>query len=81
MRFFIATLFSATLLCLFCGTSAFVAPSSQMAGQTTRPTRTASPLSTTQLQERQWNFNEGQGPFGMKKNAEIWNGRVAQVCH
>ncbi|KAK1748429.1 hypothetical protein QTG54_000368 [Skeletonema marinoi] len=27
------------------------------------------------LSERQWNFNEGRGPWGMKKNAEIWNGR------
>ena len=34
---------------------------------------------TTTLNERQWNFNEGQGPFGLKKNAETWNGRVAQV--
>ena len=33
------------------------------------------------LHERKWNFNDGQGPFGMKKNAEIWNGRLAQVCH
>jgi hypothetical protein len=36
--------------------------------------------SATVLHERQWNFNEGQGPFGLKKNAETWNGRVAQVC-
>ena len=28
---------------------------------------------------RQWNFNDGRGPFGMKKNAEIWNGRVGQM--
>jgi hypothetical protein len=35
--------------------------------------------SPTSLLERRWNFNEGQGPFGLKKNAEIWNGRVAQV--
>jgi hypothetical protein len=34
---------------------------------------------TTQLAERQWNFNEGQSPWGMKTNAEKWNGRVAQV--
>lgn len=33
----------------------------------------------TALSERRWNFNEGQGPWGLKKNAEIWNGRVAQV--
>jgi hypothetical protein len=37
-------------------------------------------FSSTVLHERQWNFNEGQGPFGLKKNAETWNGRVAQVC-
>ncbi|KAL7436206.1 hypothetical protein ACHAXM_005073 [Skeletonema potamos] len=36
--------------------------------------------STTALSERQWNFNEGRGPWGMKKNAEIWNGRVAQMA-
>jgi hypothetical protein len=42
-------------------------------------TSITSSTSSTQLQERQWNFNEGQGPFGLKKNAEIWNGRVAQV--
>jgi hypothetical protein len=35
--------------------------------------------SPTSLFERRWNFNEGQGPFGLKKNAEVWNGRVAQV--
>jgi hypothetical protein len=35
--------------------------------------------SSSQLQERRWNFNEGQTPWGLKRNAEIWNGRVAQV--
>jgi hypothetical protein len=35
--------------------------------------------SNSQLQERRWNFNEGQSPWGLKRNAEIWNGRVAQV--
>jgi len=35
---------------------------------------------TTQLAERQWNFNEGQSPWGMKTNAEKWNGRVAQIA-
>jgi hypothetical protein len=35
--------------------------------------------------DRKWddfylNYNEGSGPFGMKKNAEIWNGRIAMVC-
>lgn len=36
--------------------------------------------SKTALSERQWNFNEGQSPWGLKKNAEVWNGRVSQVC-
>lgn len=26
------------------------------------------------------NFNDGASPFGLKKNAEIWNGRIAMVC-
>ena len=26
------------------------------------------------------NFNDGTSPFGLKKNAEIWNGRIAMVC-
>lgn len=40
----------------------------------------AAAATATRLQERRWNFNEGQSPWGLKKNAEIWNGRVAQVC-
>ena len=75
MRSIVATVLALCLLALS-GASAFVTP------QTTRSlARSAAPVaaSTTQLQERQWNFNEGQGPFGLKKNAEIWNGRVAQV--
>merc|ERR1711966_362927 len=35
---------------------------------------------TTSLSERQWNFNEGRAPWGLKRNAEIWNGRVAQMA-
>ena len=35
--------------------------------------------SSTTLLERRWNFNEGRGPWGFKKNAEVWNGRVAQM--
>ncbi len=35
--------------------------------------------SSTALSGRRWNFNEGQSPWGMKINAETWNGRVAQV--
>jgi hypothetical protein len=26
------------------------------------------------------NFNDASSPFGLKKNAEIWNGRIAMVC-
>ena len=33
----------------------------------------------TALQERRWNFNEGQSPWGLKANAEIWNGRVVRI--
>lgn len=58
------------LVCLACLTavSSFVAP-----------TRAVRPASMA-LQERQWNFNEGEAPWGLKKNAEIWNGRVAQMA-
>ena len=36
--------------------------------------------STTQLMARNpYNYNEGQSPWGLKKNGEIWNGRVAMV--
>lgn len=31
------------------------------------------------FEKRTWNFNEGQSPWGMKKNAEVWNGRAAMV--
>lgn len=43
-------------------------------------TAISSPMETkTVLMERRWNFNEAREPWGMKKNAEIWNGRVAQM--
>lgn len=45
-----------------------------------RPFPFAGDSSTTQLSERRWNFNEGQSPWGMKMNAETWNGRVAQIA-
>lgn len=38
------------------------------------------PFRTSALNERRWNFNDGQAPWGLKKNAEIWNGRVAQMA-
>lgn len=47
---------------------------------TTSRSAVATTSSSTQLAERQWNFNEGRSPWGLKKNAEIWNGRIAQVC-
>eukprot|EP00594_Rhizosolenia_setigera_P011631 CAMPEP_0178961694 /NCGR_PEP_ID=MMETSP0789-20121207/13878_1 /TAXON_ID=3005 /ORGANISM="Rhizosolenia setigera, Strain CCMP 1694" /LENGTH=144 /DNA_ID=CAMNT_0020645615 /DNA_START=116 /DNA_END=550 /DNA_ORIENTATION=+ len=74
------------LIATFSVSNAFV-PSSQISAQsrtfstptvTTQKT-TFSAQSTTALNERRWNFNEARGPFGMKKNAEIWNGRVAQM--
>ena len=45
----------------------------------TKASTVAANVPVTQLQERRWNFNDGQSPWGLKKNAEIWNGRVAQV--
>jgi hypothetical protein len=47
---------------------------------TTRRSADATTSSSTQLAERQWNFNEGRSPWGLKKNAEIWNGRLAQMA-
>jgi hypothetical protein len=36
---------------------------------------------STALQERKWNFNsDGRNPWGVKRNAEVWNGRVAQMA-
>jgi len=52
-------------------------PASQL--RTANLSSGAGRLGATALSERQWNFNRGRGPFGMKKNAEIWNGRAAQM--
>ncbi|VEU34666.1 unnamed protein product [Pseudo-nitzschia multistriata] len=74
-----ATLFTLVVAALALSAGAFAPPSSAV-------TRSApvfgdiASTSTTQLSERQWNFNEGQSPWGMKGNAETWNGRVAQVA-
>lgn len=58
----------------------FVVPSKSTSSVVSQQIPTATARSTTTaLSERQWNFNEGQGPWGLKKNAETWNGRVAQV--
>mmetsp|Transcript_19110 Transcript_19110/g.53092 ORF Transcript_19110/g.53092 Transcript_19110/m.53092 type:complete len:130 (+) Transcript_19110:268-657(+) len=54
--------------------SAFVTPNA------VRHTVAVQPRSASALNERQWNFNEGRSPWGLKKNAETWNGRVAQVA-
>jgi hypothetical protein len=51
---------------------ATTSPLTRVSPSAARPTSSA-------LSERQWNFNEGQAPWGLKKNAEKWNGRVAQV--
>ena len=72
----------ALLLLVFSAVSVngFVAPSGSKSLMSQQIHTAASTKSTTTaLSERQWNFNEGQGPWGMKKNAEVWNGRVAQV--
>jgi len=72
---------AACLCVLFAGflsttTEAFVPPSSPLP---TRLMHQHATTTTSVLNERKWNFNEGQSPWGLKKNAEIWNGRVAQV--
>jgi hypothetical protein len=66
-----------SLMCLLatffvCQTDAFIS-------RATVISRPSAPVSSVALQERRWNFNDGQSPWGMKKNAEIWNGRFAQV--
>ncbi|OEU22381.1 hypothetical protein FRACYDRAFT_273868 [Fragilariopsis cylindrus CCMP1102] len=74
----------AVIVLVSTSTTAFAPPASSRISQrstsfsTTTTTDIAS--STTRLSERKWNFNEGQSPWGMKKNAETWNGRVAQMA-
>jgi len=82
------------LFALVAATAAFTQPSSSIGVSRYAPVAPVKPAafsnsnvfennavgeSKTMLMERRWNFNEARGPFGMKKNAEIWNGRVAQV--
>jgi hypothetical protein len=76
----------AALLFLVVSTSAFTtAPSSKFQPATSAATGRSfsAPFvarkQVTALQERRWNFNEGSSPWGLKANAEIWNGRFAQV--
>lgn len=59
-------------------TEAFV--TSPSSNSLTKKQHLNAPKTASALHERKWNFNEGQGPWGLKKNAEIWNGRIAQVC-
>mmetsp|Transcript_11965 Transcript_11965/g.14063 ORF Transcript_11965/g.14063 Transcript_11965/m.14063 type:complete len:143 (-) Transcript_11965:278-706(-) len=79
-------IFFAVLATLALNSNAFVTPQSNTIS--TRNTQTPpiafpslseSPITTTSLMARQWNFNEGRKPWGLKNNAEIWNGRVAQM--
>jgi hypothetical protein len=71
------------VVALASNTAAFVPQASKSVSARTPFSSTTSIVedstTTTQLSERQWNFNEGQSPWGMKTNAETWNGRVAQV--
>jgi len=48
--------------------------------QQTIPNPSISTSATALSEGRQWNFNNGRSPWGLKKNAEIWNGRVAQMA-
>lgn len=64
------------LVALISSTQAFCTPPNIPAKNKFALIRTCS---STQLAERRWNFNEGRSPWGLKTNAEIWNGRVAQV--
>jgi hypothetical protein len=55
--------------------------------RSTKTTKLSSPsillttsTTTTSLSARNpYNYNEGQSPWGLKTNGEIWNGRVAMV--
>ena len=78
---FSTTKYVALILLVLSSTSvnAFVTKASGPQLLRTSPSFT-SDQSTSALSERRWNFNDGQAPWGLKKNAELWNGRVAQVC-
>ena len=71
--------FIALFALLFTAVNGFVTPAANSISRI--PAAPAVVPTTTSLEMgRQWNFNEGRGPFGLKKNAEIWNGRAAQMC-
>mmetsp|Transcript_1684 Transcript_1684/g.2503 ORF Transcript_1684/g.2503 Transcript_1684/m.2503 type:complete len:135 (-) Transcript_1684:323-727(-) len=73
-----------TLFALFAilltSVNGFVTPRSNTHSLTSSPIASPITTSTSLDMGRQWNFNEGRGPFGLKQNAEIWNGRFAQMC-
>lgn len=71
--------FFALLALLFTAINGFVTPASNSIARVAS-TPAVLPTTTSLEMGRQWNFNEGRGPFGLKKNAEIWNGRAAQMC-
>jgi len=81
------SIFFAVLATLALNTHAFVTPQSNtistrnaQATPIACPSLSESPITSTSLSMgRQWNFNEGRKPWGLKMNAEIWNGRVAQM--
>ena len=59
--------------------AAFLTPNKPNMSKALNTIPIVTPSSSTALLERRWNFNEGRGPWGFKKNAEIWNGRMAQM--
>ncbi len=75
--------FIALFALLFSSVNGFVTPSTKSITRMPTASIPTTPITTTTTSlemGRQWNFNEGRGPFGLKKNAEIWNGRFAQMC-
>eukprot|EP00542_Grammatophora_oceanica_P014305 CAMPEP_0194044214 /NCGR_PEP_ID=MMETSP0009_2-20130614/15713_1 /TAXON_ID=210454 /ORGANISM="Grammatophora oceanica, Strain CCMP 410" /LENGTH=155 /DNA_ID=CAMNT_0038688667 /DNA_START=93 /DNA_END=560 /DNA_ORIENTATION=- len=76
------TLSLLVVLCLVVSGAAF-APQSLTKGVKKQPSTTNEILpqaTPTQLSERRWNFNDFRSPWGVKRNAEIWNGRIAQIA-
>jgi len=82
-RILLVTL-AAVIVLLSTTTTAFAPPASSLSFSTSATAATTTTItgvsSSTRLLERRWNFNEGQSPWGMKQNAETWNGRVAQLA-
>ena len=74
------SIFFLLLALVLCSVNAFVIPRTPVSlSQSAATTTLAEATSTSLNMGRQWNFNDRRGPFGMKNNAEIWNGRVAQM--